>query len=55
MFWMAREEPNDTSRIDGCIRLPSRAPCVSAFSPRVVSATVFTSECFEEELVDILR
>ena len=55
MFWVAREEPNETSRIDGCMRLPSRAACVSAFSPPLLSVTVFTSRFFQEELVDALQ
>ena len=55
MFSLAREEPNDTSRVDGCRRLPRRAACVSALSPRWASTTVFTGWFSEEEPVDTLR
>jgi len=55
MFSLAREEPNDTSRVDGCGRLPRRAACVSALSPRWASSTVFTCWFSEEEPVDTLR
>jgi hypothetical protein len=48
MLLVAREEPNDTSRIDGCRRLPSAA-CVSAFSGYQLLAAVFTSRFSEEE------
>jgi len=55
MFSLAREEPNDTSRVDGCRRLPRRPARVSAFSPRLASSAVFTPWFFEEEPVDTLR
>lgn len=53
MFLVAREEPNDTGRTDGCRRLPSAA-CVSAFSRRLAFATVSTSRLSEEEVVGTL-
>jgi hypothetical protein len=54
MFLVAREEPNDASRIDGCSRLPSAA-YVSVFSRYLRRATVFTSRFSEEEPVGTLR
>jgi hypothetical protein len=54
MFLVAREEPNNTTQIDGCRRLPSAA-CVSAFSRRLAFATVFTSGFSDEEPVGTLR
>jgi len=55
MFSLAREEPNDTSRVDGCGRLPRRAARVSAFSPGLACSTVSTRWFSEEEPVDKLR
>jgi len=54
MFLVAREEPNDTSRIDGCKRRLPSAACVSAFSRRLAFATVSTSRFSEKGLVGTL-
>ena len=54
MFWMAREEPNDTSRMNGCKRLPGEGACVSAFSGRVTFPKLFIPRCFRGEAVDTL-
>ena len=48
MFWVAREEPNDTSRVNGCKRLPNEAGCLSPFSGRLTIPTLFIPQCFKE-------
>jgi len=54
MFWEAREEPNDTSLMNGCKRLPGEGACVSPSSRRVTFPKLIILGCFREESVDTL-
>jgi hypothetical protein len=54
MFWMAREEPNDVSRMNGCKRIPSEGAYVSPFSGRLTFPKLFIPRCFREEPLDTL-